>query len=107
MLSGILNVYSKTKIKSSWEKEVLLQKQKKDLQNSVCHLETQSCWYQLLHKLITKLSVLKRSFPGEKVQSWENANVLHVTEHLTTGTVLYSILKVTKMSFSGKKRTSF
>ena len=97
----------KQKLNLVGKRKCYYKNKKKTCKIQFCHLETQSCWYQLLHKLITKLSVLKRSFPGEKVQSWENANVLHVTEHLTTGTVLYSILKVTKMSFSGKKRTSF
>ena len=68
ILSGILNVYSKTKNKSCWEKKVFFRNNRKKLQNSVCHLETQSYCHQFLQDLIIKLSVLKCRFSQKKNQ---------------------------------------
>ena len=89
-------------------KEVFLQKQQKKLQNSVFHLGNQSRWHQLKQVLRTKLPVIKCSFFLEKrfnFESWENGDVLHIIENLTTINVLQSICRVSKMPFTGKKET--
>lgn len=78
---------------------------RKEQQNSACHLENQSCKHQLAQELIAKLTVQKFTFLPEKkasFQSLENAGVLNVSGNLTTKTDVQLIYRVIKMSFSGK-----
>ena len=56
-------------------------------------------------RAIKKISLLKYIFLLDKkynIQSWKNADVLHVAENPTTGTVLQLICSVKKSAFLEK-----
>ena len=73
-------------------------------------MELKSSWQQSVQELIKKLHLLKCLFLLEKKFNFlrrENANIFRNTKNLTTGTVLQSNCRVTKIPFSGKTPTSF
>ena len=58
---------------------------REELHNSVRHLGTQSCWYQLVQELVRKLPVLKQLFLLEKklnFPSWEIAVLSNIKDHV-------------------------
>ena len=62
-MSGILNLYSKTKIKSVGQKEVLLQKpQENAVKFSLPPWNSQSRWHQLKQALIKNFMYQTASF---------------------------------------------
>ena len=98
-----MNVYSKTKIKPAGKKEAFLQKQLK----RAAKLRL-SPWNSELLPLISVKADSNTSCTKRHISSREKVlfselgrrRFLHIIENLTTGTVLHSIYRVAKMSFS-------
>ena len=111
ILSEILSAYCKTKSvvkqKSAGEEELVWWKQQKKAAKLSFPLWNLELLLQISVRANNRTSCTKTAhFFWRKFyfHSWENADVLsfHITENLTTGTVLQAVCEVIKMSFLEK-----